>query len=293
MTTSTLTTALRAAGYEPRRPEILALAGALTAPRGAGARCLLVEGPPGAGKSALAEAVATALGVPLVVHQCHAWTDADELFVGVDVAAAVAGDAENVREDGVLAVAARLSQAEPPAGAGASLVLLLDELDKAPERAEALLLDWLQSGRVPVRPGVHLQTRLDRVLVVITSNGVRPLGEALIRRCRRVRMDPLPTAIQERILVERSGLPARLVQAAWRAAREVAALDGCACLSLQEGVRLLAELACCESAEDCGWALAGWAGRGERAQERAPKFPQAPGVWGEVLRYRRTSGSGA
>ena len=286
-TANATTAALRAAGYEPRRPEVLALTGALAAPSGAGARALLVEGPPGAGKSALAEAVAVALGVPLVVYQCHAWTDADELFIGVDVAAAVAGDAEHVREDGVLARVARLSQ---QGGAPVSLVLLLDEVDKAPERAEALLLDWLQSGRVPVRPGVQVQTSLGRVLVILTSNGVRPLSEALIRRCRRVAMAPLPIEVQERILAARTQVHPRLVRAAWAAAREVAALDECHVLSLQEGVRLIAELDQTESVEDVGWVLAGWAGRGPVAQARAPRFRACPAVWGEVLRARRESG---
>jgi MoxR-like ATPase len=227
------------------------------------------------------------LDVPLVVYQAHAWTDSDELFVGVDVAAAVAGDAEHVREDGVLARVARLSQAEPPVGAPVSLVLLLDEVDKAPERAEALLLDWLQSGRVPVRPGIQIQTQLDRVLMILTTNGARPLGEPLIRRCRRLHMTPLPLVQQEAILCARSRRPLGLVRVAWAAAREIAALDECAALSLQEGVRLLAELDQAQSSEDCGWILVGWAGRGPKAQSMAPRYRQAPAVWGEILRVRR------
>ena len=43
----------------------------------------------------------------------------------------------------------------------------LDEMDKAPESFEALFLDWLQTGRVPGKPGEHLYTNLDRFGVVL------------------------------------------------------------------------------------------------------------------------------
>ncbi len=243
-----------------------------------GATALLLTGAPGVGKSALAEALAGALGAELVVCQLHAWSDADELFVGVDVAAAVAGDAGAVRQPGVLARAAELAEE-------GLVVLLLDELDKAPERAEALLLDWLQSGRVPVAPGQHLRTRLDRVLVVITSNGQRPIGDAILRRCRRVEIPPLPVAVQEQILRSWTGLPQCLVRVAWKAARACAEADG-ALLSLQEGRHLLGELLLAESLAEVRLTLAGWAARGPAGQALARKLPQAAAVWGELRLVR-------
>jgi MoxR-like ATPase len=271
MSATALADRLRAAGYEPRRREMLAVTAAL-ATVGAGARALLLDGPQGCGKSALAAAVAAAHEAPLVVAQFHAWTDADELFVGVDVVAAVAGDAAAVRQDGVLAVAARLAEEHD------LVVVLLDEVDKGSERAEVLLLDWLQSGRVPIRPGVHLRTQLARVLVVLTSNGARPLSDALLRRVRRVRMEPLPVDVQERILHERTGMPAGVVRLAWRAARAVGGPE----LSLQEGERLLGELRFAESIADVRESLAGWAAR-DAAQNQTALRADVAALWGELL----------
>lgn len=279
VTPETLATALRAAGYEPRRPEVLAVAAAL-AQRGDGLPALLLEGPPGVGKSALATAVAVATGRRLIAHQAHAWTDADELFVGVDVQAAVAGESANVRQDGVLAIAARASAS--PEGC----VLLLDELDKSQERAEALLLDWLQTGRVPVAPGRHLMTRAGGCLVLITSNAQRPLSDALLRRVGRVRMDPLPIAQQVALLGARTALPGGVVRALWVVAREAATADG-AIVSLQEGYRILEAMEIVEGVADLRHVLATYGARGPKGRALVARDPRLTSLWGAIVAARR------
>lgn len=138
--------ALAAQGYVARRREALALCG-LAAQQG-GVRAVLLEGPPGCGKTSLAAAWAKATGAQGVYALLHSWSDADELFVGVDVCAAVAGDAANVRQSGVLARVAEASERGP-------VVLTLDELDKTQERVDGPHATWPAAMRHHWRGGVR------------------------------------------------------------------------------------------------------------------------------------------
>lgn len=272
---------LLGAGYVARRRELLAVA-ALLSHRNGGAPTLLLEGPPGAGKTALGEALAKSHDWPLVYAQLHAWTDSDELFVGVDVAAAVAGDAAHVRQDGVLARAARLSREHQ------RVVLVLDEVDKCQERTEALLLDFLQSGRVPLAPGQHLQANLSRLVVLLTSNAQRDLSDALLRRCRRVRVDPLPVELLDQLVLDKTGAPKGVVTLVSRACRGVAQTEG-SHLSMQEiahATREICELA--EAASDVREILAAWAARTPEGVQAIDRDLVAA-IWGECRKGARAA----
>lgn len=258
---------------------------ALLAQPGHSARALLVTGAPGTGKTALAEAIAREHGGHFIYALLHSWSGADDLFAGVNVQAAVAGDAERVHQPGVLALAAEASHSHE------LVVVCLDELDKAPESVEALLLDWLQSGRVPVRPGEHLQTRLDRVLVVITSNGARPHTDALLRRCRRLRMQPMPAEIRVELAAARSGAPAGVVRLIDRACQLVAQAEGDEALSLQEIAHACAEAwVVASSADAVAETLRAWAARtddGALAVDTEEVRRLVASIWGEIVAARR------
>jgi MoxR-like ATPase len=274
-----LDAALRAADYVPRVAELIALR-SVQAARPNGIRAVLLEGPAGAGKTALSEAYARATGARYVYALLHCWSDDQDLFRGVDVVAAVSGDAAHVEQPGVLAVAAEASQAGPT-------VLCLDEIDKCHERTEGLLLDVLQSGRVPVRPGKQLEARKEHLVVFITSNGTRPLGDALLRRVRRVRMQPLAVDVLDRLAAERSGAPVGVVKHASRAARAVAAAEGNHALSVQEIAHFAGDAwRVAESVEDVRELLGQWAVRTEIGVVAARQAQLAP-FWGEIVAARR------
>ena len=277
--------ALQDVGYIARRSDILGLADAINADvdKAGGSKTVILEGPPGTGKSAFAGAVAKVTGAVFLAYQFHSWSDADELFVGIDVAAAVGGDAENVRQDGVLAKVAQLSQ-------HSTVVLLLDEIDKAPERTEYLLLDWLQTGRVPIKPGVHLQTDMNMVMTFITSNGARDLSEATKRRAARIMMDPLPVRQQEMLIRAKTGLGKGFIRLLWKLARAVAESEKNNALSIQEGIRLaLAVWQHAEDSNDLKLLLSHWAARSQQgrtaiAQNKFNNLVEP--TWAELKRAR-------
>ncbi len=275
---------LEKVGYHADQKTDLAVRALLTQ-RSGGARALLVEGAPGTGKTALAEAVARATGARFFYALLHSWSGADDLFAGINIPAVVAGDAESVHQDGVLALAAKASREHE------LVIVCLDELDKAPEPVEALLLDWLQSGRVPVKPGEHLITRLDRVLVFITSNSTRPHSDALVRRCRRLRMAPMADELRVRLAAERSGAPIGVVRLIDRACLVVARVEGNEALSLQEtshACREAWELA--TSVEDVAEIISAWAVRtaeGADAVHTHEVHRLLVAAWGEIAASRR------
>lgn len=279
-----LTEGLTKTGYIPRRSDALALASALTTnvESALGSRTILLMGPPGTGKSAFASATAEVLNAEFLSYQFHAWTDDSELFTGVDVCAAVAGDAESVRQEGILATVARVSQDH-------TTVLLLDEIDKTQERTEALLLGWLQNGLVPIKPGVHLQTNLNRVITFITTNDQRELSEATKRRASRVVMNPLPVGQQEALIQTHTGMPKGFIRTLWKAARAIASAEGNNSLSIQEGIRLaLAAWEHAESQTDLGILFSHWAARSERGRREIPsRDKEINAAWAELCRARK------
>lgn len=186
-----------------------------TLQNGGQTRSLLLEGPPGTGKTSLGEFFASEIGAPVIYYLCHHWSSDEELFLAVDIGKVALGSEvmatpEDAYRDGVLLRAAKASQR-------GSVVLIIDELDKAPTRVDALLLDFLQNGRVYLPSGEVIRAKGENLFVFITSNGVREISEPLIRRCFRLRMSWLPVEVELSLLKE-AGIPEGLAKALVRAA---------------------------------------------------------------------------
>lgn len=237
-------------------------------------RINLLLGPPGSGKTYSAERFAQQRNAKALFYQCHAWTDADELFVGVNIQAAVAGEAEKVWQEGVLAQTARFT------AAGQEVVLILDELDKAPERVEALLLDFLQSGRVPIKPGEHLIADLDLLWVFITSNQVRTHSGALMRRCKRFFLEQMrPERIAQ--ILEAQGYNRGLALQMARIGAWIAGVEGNEDgISLQEVRNLLEELEDINSLDEFKELIISWFCRTEKGAATVRNHDKITNLWG-------------
>lgn len=267
--------------YQFRQGEQLALR-AMTA-RKNGANILILEGPPGTGKTSLGEAFAESMAAQVIYYLCHHWTSEEEMFVGVDVGAVAAGISkkEEAYRPGFLLRAVNASLRGP-------VVIVIDEIDKAPERAEALLLDFLQTGRVHGPNGEIWQGALANMFVFITTNGLRQMMEPTLRRGFRLRMSFLPPHIEADILRKDTGAPTGAIRCVVRMATVIRE-KGETSVSLQEMRHLLEDLAVCGSAADVEILIAGWLVKTTADQEAlVAEFGKNPAavLWGEWKRER-------
>jgi len=263
--------------YFLRLQEGLALR-ALDARKGEGAvRAVVLEGKPGVGKTALGRHYADINGGKVEYYLCHHWTSDEDLFIGVDVGRVAAGVSrpEDAYRPGVLLRAVTASHE-------GLVVVIIDELDKAPERAETLLLDFLQTGEVHGPRGEVWRANLRNLVVFITTNGLRPLLEATLRRCFRVRMEYLPPNVEADILRKATGAPTGVIRLVVRMGNTIRA-TGETAVSLQEMQRLLEDLPVAQSAAEVEILLRGWLVKEDgdwRALCAEFKNPAAA-LWGE------------
>jgi MoxR-like ATPase len=167
---------------------------------------LLIEGPPGCGKTEIAYAVAEAAGATLERLQCYIGISEEKAIGKFDEGLQklfLETQSESLKKDwselrqrlhtldffseGPLIRALRY-QNRP-------CVLLIDELDKVDQGFEALLLEILSAWQVTV-PKLGTVTAITVPFVVLSSNEERRLGDPLRRRCFYLRFD-YPTVERE------------------------------------------------------------------------------------------------
>lgn len=174
---------------------------------------LLIEGPAGVGKTEIAKVMSKALNTNLIRLQCYEGLDANQaiyewnyqkqlLYLKMNEQADLSYNEkeETIFSDDFLMERPLLKSIM----AEESQVLLIDEIDRADEEFESFFLELLSDWQITI-PEVGTRKAKSIPFVIVTSNRVRELSEALRRRCLYLWID-YPT-FEKELEIVKSKLP--------------------------------------------------------------------------------------
>ena len=186
---------------------------------------VLIEGPPGVGKTELAKSVANMLALNCIRLQCYEGLDESKaiyewkygkqlLYTQVlketlgEILEGAKGLTESVaklHEFGDVFFSEDFLEPRPLLKAlkeEAGCVLLIDEIDKSDHEFESLLLEMLSDYQLSIPEIGTVKAHPDRKpLVFLTSNNTREISDALKRRCLHLYI-PFPDADLESQIVK-------------------------------------------------------------------------------------------
>ena len=200
-------------------------------------RPLLVEGEPGVGKTALAVALASITGSRLIRLQCYEGIDATQALYDWDFPRQMlhlraaehrphSPDTDAVESslyERRFLIARPILQALEQSPS----LLLVDEIDRADDEFEALLLEALADNAITVPELGTIRAEVAPI-VVLTSNRTREVHDALKRRCLYHWIDSPDVRPRDR---DRASPRARGCRAAGRRRRRRHAATATTCIS--------------------------------------------------------------
>ncbi len=165
---------------------------------------LLVEGEAGVGKTEIAKCLAAAAGHKLIRLQCYEGLDSQHALYDWDYQRQLLSIQMHDKQSKESVKASLYTEEfllkRPLLAAIASeqpVVLLIDEIDRADQEFEALLLEVLSDFQISI-PELGTFSARSTPKVILTSNGIRELSDALRRRCLYHYIDyPMPDKEQE------------------------------------------------------------------------------------------------